>query len=148
MVLFCNLIGSSRSRHRKSTAFLASVNRLSPPPIIEDRAWEQGYLFPPADVIFRFSPTLPGTYKPIPHSLFLTAKRKLVLFTTYLVLFMSRPDSICCLKVCQSQQEKVYFMNGHTLSCELYLPLAHACSSGRVIGLSVCLSVLSMEFQQ
>ena len=33
VVLFCNLIGSARSRRRKSTAFHANVTRLSPPPV-------------------------------------------------------------------------------------------------------------------
>ena len=33
VVLFCNLIGSARSRRRKSTAFYANVSRLSPPPV-------------------------------------------------------------------------------------------------------------------
>ena len=42
VVSFCNLIGTTRPRRRKSKTFPPDVTRLSPPPVFEERAWERG----------------------------------------------------------------------------------------------------------
>ena len=42
MVLFRNLFGTTEARCQKSTTLLTDVTRLSPPPILEERAWEWG----------------------------------------------------------------------------------------------------------
>ena len=44
VVFFYNLIDTTRARWQKSIIFPADVTRLSPPHVLEDRAWGRGYL--------------------------------------------------------------------------------------------------------
>ena len=42
---FVLVIGTARTRHRKSIAFPANVTRSPPPPVFEERAWVRGYYY-------------------------------------------------------------------------------------------------------